>query len=399
MGPMGPPALISIEEARERVLAEVRALPAEEVPLDSALGRVLAGDAIAHEDIPPFDPSAMDGFAVPGGEAGELRIAGESRAGAPWVEPLAPGSAVRVSTGAVVPPGTFAVVPVEAIEEQDGQVSVPATNAGENVRRAGEDLRAGEVALPAGAELGPAGVAVLASLGLATVNCVRRPRVAVLVTGDELVEPGSPLGPGQIHNSNAYAIAAQAVRAGADLVGRSGVPDDAGATRTALAGALDVADVLCVTGGVSVGPHDHVKPALAELGVKERFWGVRLQPGKPTWFGSRGGRLVFGLPGNPVSAMVTFQLFALPALRALQGADPGARSGRAVLAHPIRRNPKRDQMVRVRLEGGEDGWRANATKAQYSHVLSSMLDADALALIPAGVGDLAAGERVVLELL
>jgi molybdopterin molybdotransferase len=158
--------------------------------------------------------------------------------------------------------------------------------------------------------------------------------------------------------------------------------------------------VVCVTGGVSVGPHDHVKPALAELGVEERFWGVRLQPGKPTWFGTTGdGRLVFGLPGNPVSAMVTFQLFALPAVRALQGADPEPRRARARLAEPLRRNPKRDQMVRVRLERTDDGLVARSTKAQQSHVLTSMLGADALARVPAGEGDVAAGDRIDIELL
>ena len=178
---------------------------------------------------------------------------------------------------------------------------------------------------------------MLASLGLASATCAQRPRLAVLATGDELVEPGAELGPGQIRNSNAYGVAAQAARSGAEVVQRGHVPDDADATHAALASALGEADVVCVTGGVSVGRHDHVKPALAALGVEERFWGVRLQPGKPTWFGSRDGTLVFGLPGNPVSAMVTFHLFARPAVRALQGADPGiraahARAGRAAAA-------------------------------------------------------------------
>jgi molybdopterin molybdotransferase len=400
---VGARELISVDEARERVLAAVRPLPAEDVALDRALGRVLAADAAAAEDLPPFDASAMDGFAVPAGEAGVLTVVAESRAGAPATIPLRRGEAIRISTGAVVPEGTHAVVPVEQTEPGGGaspeRVRVPATEAGANVRRAGEDVRAGEVVLRAGAELGPAEVAVLASLGLPRVACATRPRVAVLATGDELVAPGAELEPGQIRDSNAYAIAAQAQRAGAELVERSHVRDHAEATRAALAAALESADVVCVTGGVSVGPHDHVKPALAELGVEERFWGVRLQPGKPTWFGERDGRLVFGLPGNPVSAMVTFQLFALPALRALQGAAAAPRRATALLAEPIRRNPKRDQMVRVRLETRGGGWRASRTKEQYSHVLTSMLGADALARIPAGDGDIAAGEQVDIELL
>jgi molybdopterin molybdotransferase len=393
------PQLISIDEARERVLAEVRLLPAEQVDLPAALGRFLARDAVATQDLPPFDASAMDGFAVPGGEAATLVIDGESRAGVPAAGPLQTGRACRISTGAVVPQGTHAVVPVEATEERDGAVVVPASPASDNVRRAGEDVRRGARVLARGAEVGPAELAVLASLGAATVFCPRRPRLAMLATGDELVEPGDELGPGQIRNSNAYGVAAQATRAGAEVVARRGVADDAEATRAALAAALDAADVVCVSGGVSVGPHDHVKPALAELGVEERFWGVSLQPGKPTWFGARDGKLVFGLPGNPVSAMVTFQLFARPAVRALQGADPGLRAAVARLGTPVRRNSRREQMVRVRLETDDGGWVARPTKAQQSHVLTSMLGADALARIPAGEGDAAAGERVDIELL
>jgi molybdopterin molybdotransferase len=393
------PDLISIDEARRRVLAEVRPLEAEPVELAAALGRVLAADAVGTQDLPPFDASAMDGFAVPAGEAATLAIDGESRAGAPASAPLEAGRACRISTGAVVPEGTHAVVPVEVTEERGGQVVVPASPAGDNVRRAGEDVRRGDLVLARGTELGPAELAALASLGAATVSCARRPRLAMLATGDELVEPGAPLGPGQIRNSNAYGVAAQAERAGAHVTARRAVPDDAAATREALAAALEVSDVVCVSGGVSVGPHDHVKPALAELGVEERFWGVRLQPGKPTWFGARDGTLVFGLPGNPVSAMVTFHLFARPAVRALQGAGPEPRSATARLAAAAKRNPRRDQMVRVRLEADEGGWVARPTKAQQSHVLTSMLGADALARIPAGEGDVAAGDRVDIELL
>ena len=395
---MGARQLISIDEARERVLAEVRPLATERVPLSP--GRVLAEPAVAYEDLPPFDASAMDGFAVPGGDAGTLRIEGESRAGMPSANPLADGTACRISTGAVVPDGTYAVVPVEATEERDGEVVVPATNADANIRRAGEDVRAGETVIAAGTEIGPAEVAVLASLGAPAVVCARMPLVAILATGDELVEPGMALAPGQIRNSNAYGLAAQAERAGARVVMRQRVADEFAETKETLARALASADVVCVSGGVSVGPHDHVKPALAELGVSERFWGVRLQPGKPTWFGSAPeGGLVFGLPGNPVSAMVTFHLFARPAIRALQGADPGIGTARARAGEPLHRNPKRDQMVRVRLEQGDDGWVARPTKAQGSHVLTSMLGADALARVPQGEGDVATGEPVDIELL
>jgi molybdopterin molybdotransferase len=222
--------------------------------------------------------------------------------------------------------------------------------------------------------------------------------VAVIATGDELVEPGQSLNDGQIRDSNAIALAAQAERAGAQVISSELVPDDRERIVAALRKGLE-ADVLCVSGGVSVGAHDHVKEALGSLGVEERFWGVRLKPGKPTWFGTRGETLAFGLPGNPVSAMVTFHLFARPALRALAGARPDETRSSAVLDTPVRRNPARDQVIRCRLEARPDGWHVEPTKEQGSHVLTSMLDAAAFALVPAGEGELAAGERVEVELL
>jgi molybdopterin molybdotransferase len=223
--------------------------------------------------------------------------------------------------------------------------------------------------------------------------------VALLVTGDELVEPGQALGPGRIWSSNSYALPGQVERAGGRLVRRKSVPDRAEATGAALRAALAEADVTIVSGGVSVGPHDHVKDAFAALGVKERFWGVRLKPGKPTWFGVRDGGLAFGLPGNPVSAMVTFQLLVRPALLALQGASPDAARASAALDEPVARNARREQAIRCRLRAADDGWHAAPTGPQGSHVLTSMLGAGALALIPAGDGELAVGERVEIELL
>lgn len=394
-----PPQLIAVDEARRRVAEAVRPLPREQVPLGRALGRTLAADAVAGADLPPFDASAMDGFAVGADEPGRFPVVGESRAGTPFGEPLPAGAAIRISTGAMVPRGTHAVVPVERTEVDGDHVTIPATAAGQNIRRAGEDLRAGERAIAAGTRLGAAEVAMLAALGAQTVVCGGRPRVGVLVTGDELVEPGSPLGPGQIHNSNAYALLAQTELAGAAVVGSERAGDDPAATRAALERLLDAADVVCVSGGVSVGEHDHVRRVLADLGAEERFWGVRLQPGKPTWFGTRGRTLAFGLPGNPVSVMVTFAIFVRPALRALQGGEPHLRRGTARLATPLRRNPRREQFVRVRLEARDDGWHAQPTKAQNSHILSSMLGADALARVPAGDGDVEAGERVDIEML
>jgi molybdopterin molybdotransferase len=392
--------LITIDEARERVLAAITRLGDEPIALRHALGRVLAEDVSSPLPVPPFDSSAMDGFAVVAGPAAELAVVGEARAGHPYPGSVAAGQAVKISTGAVLPEGADAVVPVERTTTVREGVAVPDSQPGANVRRAGEDIPLDAVVLRTGIHLGPAELGVAASVGRAELRCAEKPRVAVLVTGDELTEPGDRLAPGAIYSSNAYSLSAQVDRAGGEVVQRMTVPDDAEGTRNALATALDGADVVVVSGGVSVGPHDHVKPALHDLGVEERFWGVRLRPGKPTWFGTRGPTLAFGLPGNPVSAMVTFQLFARPALAALQGAAPDARRLTATLDSPIARNPEREQAIRVNLLQSQNGPRAAPTKgAQGSHVLTSMVGADGLALIAPGEGDAPAGERVEVELL
>lgn len=394
------PDLIDIAEARRRVLAEAAPLPPEEVSLEGALGRVLAEDVSAAEDLPPFDSSAMDGYAIVAGPAAELPVVDESRAGHPARRSLAPGEAIRISTGAAVPEGANSVVPVERVEERDRCVAVPDWQPDRNIRRAGEDVRASAAVLAAGTAIGPAELAMLAALGREHVRCGPRPRVAVLATGDELVAPGEPLGRGQIRDSNVYALAAQTERAGGAPVLRRRIPDDPAETRAALAAALAVSEVVCVCGGVSVGPHDHVKPALADLGVEERFWGVALKPGKPTWFGvADGGTLVFGLPGNPVSAMVTFHVFARPALRRLAGAAPADVRAHALLDAPVALNARREQVLRCRLAARDDGWHVEPARDQGSHVLSSMLGAQAFALVPAGDGELRAGERVEIEVL
>jgi molybdopterin molybdotransferase len=392
--------LTSVERARALVLEAVQPLPGEELALSGALGRVLAEQVASPLDVPPFDSSAMDGFAVRAGPAAELELVDEARAGHPAAASVEPGTAVRISTGAPLPRGAEAVVPVERAEEPGGRrVRVGEARPGANVRRAGEDLRLGQVALEAGCALGAAELGVLASLGRDRALCARRPRVALLVTGDELAEPGERLAPGQIYSSNAAALAAQAALAGAEMVLRARVPDDRAETERTIAAALESADVLLISGGVSVGPHDHVKPALGAVGVQEAFWRVALKPGKPTWFGVREQRLVFGLPGNPVSAMVCFQLFARPALRALQGADPGAARASARLTRPLPRSPARLEAVRCRLRCGDDGLEAEPTGDQGSHRLSSMLGADCLALVEPGERELGAGERVPIELL
>ncbi len=403
-----PENLIEFELARRLVLERAAPLAAEDVELDSGLGRVLATDVSGAEPVPGFDNSAMDGFAVRAADTGgarsgapvRLAVVGESRAGSPSARELAAGEAIAISTGAMLPPGADAVVPVEITQRSDARVEVLAeVEAGRNVRRAGEDVEAGETVLRRGAALGPAELGVLASVGVDPVRCARRPRVSVVVSGDELVAPGEPLGPGQIRDSNAFTLPALVRRCGAECVGAERVGDDAAATRAAIGRALG-ADLVAISGGVSVGEHDHVRPVLKELGAEQVFWGIALRPGKPTWFGVHsGGALIIGLPGNPVSAMVCFLLLARPALLAMMGATPSRYRSSALLEADYSKRPGRMHAIRCSLELHEDGWHARPTKEQGSHVLTSMLDADALALIPAASGPVDAGDRVEVELL
>jgi molybdopterin molybdotransferase len=331
-----------------------------------------------------------------------LAVVVSSPSGPPAREGVGPGTTVRISTGAAVPEGATAVVPIERarpVDGTDGRIWVEASTDGDNIRRAGEDVRAGDVVLHRGAVLGPAELGVAAAIGRASLPCARVPRVAVLVTGDELTDPGEDLGPGGIYSSNSFALAALAKRSGARLSGQVTVGDSADSTRDSIRSALEDADVICVSGGMSVGPHDYVKPALADLGVTEHFWGVALRPGKPTWFGSLDRRLVFGLPGNPVSAMVAFYLFVRPALAVLQGAPAGLSRVSAVLDDPVRLLAAREQAVRVRLFARDDGWHAAITGPQGSHMLTSMLGAGGLAMVGPGEGEAPPGTRVEVELL
>ncbi len=262
----------------------------------------------------------------------------------------------------------------------------------------GGDIRGGDTVLQSGVRLGPAELGVLASSARSAVICHRRPTVWILTTGDELIEPGQPMQPGAVRNSNAYSIPALAERAGGEVTGVTVVRDDPDVTRAAIARTLE-SDVTVICGGVSVGAHDHVKRALADLGVQEVFWRVALKPGKPTWFGRYEGGVVFGLPGNPVSAMVTFTLLVRPALTALSGGQPTRRRTTARLDCDYEKSPGRAHAVRCRLELREDGWHARPAEQHGSHILTSMLGADALAIIPTASGNVRAGERVEIELL
>ena len=388
---------LSIDDARAAVLAAVRPLPAEDVAVQDALGRVLAEDVVAAGDVPAFANSAMDGYAVRAGPAGrKLRVVDEARAGAPATIAVDDGEAVRISTGAPIPEGADAVLQIELVQVDGDRVALDDdVEPGRNVRPSGDDLRAGDRILHAGTRLGAAEVGLAVACGRASVACARVPEVVVLATGDELVAPGKPLAPGQLHETNGLTLAALSTRAGAHVASAGVVRDTEEQTRAAIADALERADVVVLSGGVSVGPHDHVKPALEALGVEEIFWRVALRPGRPTWFGTHGDKLVFGLPGNPVSAMVTFVLFARPALAALQGAPHRPERETARLAEPIPRHPGRDECVRVTLRDGV----ATPTGPQGSHQLRSMLGADALAIVTAGTGTMPAGAEVAVERL
>jgi molybdopterin molybdotransferase len=389
-------SLLSLEEAQARVLAAVRPLPAELVPIAEAGGRVVAEDVRARIDLPPFASSAMDGFAVRAADLpGTLPIAGESAAGSPFDGRLEAGTSAVISTGAVVPEGADSVIPVERVVIHDNSVDIPVeAQSGTNVRPRGGDTAMGDLVLPAGMRLTPARIAAAAATGIAALPCARRPRVAVLATGSELVAPGGELREGQIYESNTVMLASALAEAGALVEPTAPAADDEAALREALERGL-AADVLVTSGGVSVGEHDLVRAVERELGVEEVFWRVSMKPGKPISFGTRGETLVFGLPGNPVSALVGSELFVKPALRALQGlVDPLPRFEPGRLSAALRRDPERDEFVRARSRVDGDVVVLDPVAGQESHMIVRSSAADALVHVPRGNGELAAGSTV-----
>jgi molybdopterin molybdotransferase len=301
---------------------------------------------------------------------------------------------MTIATGAPLPAGADSIVPIERARVTGGRVAFEGeVPPGDHVRRRGTDLAEGSVVAAAGTLLRPLALAAIATSGVAELTCHRLPRVAVVVTGDELVAPGEPLRHGQIHESNSILIAARCAQAGADVVAIERVRDDAEATSAALARALEAADVVVTSGGVSVGSRDHVKPALAALGVEQLFWRLAVQPGRPTWCGLRDGHVVVGLPGNPLSVMVGLELLLLPALRRLAGAaDAGPATFSLPLTHALRRDRDRLRVRPVRIVAAG----AEPLGADLSHQLGRAAIADALALVPTGEGELAAGAAAEL---
>jgi molybdopterin molybdotransferase len=393
-------ALISVAEAQRLILERAKPLEAERVPIERASGRVLAEDAGAAVDLPPFPSSAMDGYAVRSSDTGgapvTLPVVARIPAGSPAPRPLGPGETMAIATGGAVPEGADAVVPIEVVEESERGLTVSKpVPAGANVRERGGDVRVGESVLEPGVVLGPGQVGALAAAGVAEVQCTKRPRVGILVTGSELRQPGEELEPGQIYESNGLLLATALQLAGAVPAQLGVVADTEEEHRRTMERALLGFDMLVTTGGASVGPHDLVRKVQEGLRVEEVFWGVAMKPGKPVAFGVRRDHLVFNLPGNPVSALATFELLVRPAVNALLGVPrplPAFRPGR--LATAVSRNPDRDEFVRATLAWDEDEPLLSPVLGQESHMIVRTGRAAALAWIPAGEGELPAGSPV-----
>ena len=400
--------MISVRDALDRVLEGLPRLGGEQVALTHARARVLGAAIRAPYDVPPFRNSAMDGYAVLSADvsaarrerAVRLRVLETVAAGSVASQPVRPGTAIRIMTGAPMPEDADAVVRVEDTSEAGSDVEVhAAVPAGANVRHAGEDVRSGETVLEPGRVLRPADIGLIASLGRPMVRVTRRPRVAILATGDELVDVGEPLGRGQIVNSNAYTLAAAVEEAGAEPILMGVARDRPELIRAAFAEAV-TADVVLSTGGVSVGSFDYVRRILSEIGYQERFWKVAQKPGKPLTFGLCGRTPVFGLPGNPVSSLVCFYVYVLPALRTMMGLDrvhlPNAA---ATLAETVKKAAGLTEFVRCRLEGPPDDYRARSTGTQSSGVLRSLSLGDGLIVGPPEADVLRAGARVRVVML
>ena len=399
---------LSVVDAQRRIAAAVagQAPKAHEVvDLMAALGRVLAEEVRAPQDVPPHDNSAMDGFAFAGqtlvaGQATRLRVAGRALAGHPFAGAVAPGDCVRIMTGAMMPAGTDTVVPFERCEQQDGVVLIaPETvRAGDNRRRRGEDLAVGTAALPAGRRLRPADLGLAASLGLTQLRVRRRLVVALFSSGDELRSPGEPLAPGCLYDSNRFTLAATLTQLGCEVLDLGRVPDDPQALDAVLGQAIDRADAVVTSGGVSVGDADHTRALLARHGQVD-FWSVAMRPGRPFAFGrlerpDRAPCWLFALPGNPVAALVSFHVLARGALLTLTGADSDAVPMLAArCAEPIRKRPGRAEFPRVRLSIGADGHaQAEPWGGQGSAALSALVGAHGLAVLQPQQGDVGIGD-------
>jgi molybdopterin molybdotransferase len=392
--------LIGLEEARRRALARIEPLPPVDVSLRDAFGCVLSVDVAAPFDLPPFASSAMDGYAVRSADTVAaaaarpvaLRIEGAVRMGRRPELEVGPGAAVAIPTGGVIPAGADAVVPIEhAAVEGERLLVLRPVDAGRHVRPAGGDVRAGELLVPAGRRLGPGDLGLLASAGIPAVPVRPRARVGILSTGNELADPGDPRRDAAIYDANAYTLDAAVREAGGVPVGR--VADDPWQVARTLAEAAPEVDALVSSGGVSVGHHDPVKGAFHGRGEVE-FVDVAMQPGKPQAFGTVAGRPYFGLPGNPVSVFVSFEVFVRPALLRMMGLPEERLTVTATLTGEVAGPVEKARFARVRVGRADDGWRAAPTGGPQSNLLATVSRANGLAIIPAGVDRLGPGDTV-----
>lgn len=407
--------MTKVEEALTLVLDSIKVLGSKKVKLRASLDKVLAEDIYANSDIPPFPNSAMDGYAlIASGTEGSsspyprrLRVIEEVRAGYVATRPLGPGEAIRIMTGAPLPEGADAVIMVEDTGEVEVENEKPEgefvevlreIRPGENVRRAGEDIRKGEPVLEEGKVMGPAEIGLLASLGMDKVSVIRAPEVAILVTGDELLEVNEALVPGKIRSSNSYTLYGQVLHYGGIPVDLGIVKDIREEIRAGIESGLDY-DMLLTSGGVSVGDYDLVKDVFVELGMEMRFRKVAMKPGKPSAFGLIRGKPVFGLPGNPVSSMVVFEQFVGPAILKMSG-KTGLHKLEviAILKEDINKEPGRRHFLRAWVEFKDGRYWAKTTGPQGSGILRSMSLANALMIIPEGTGKIKAGEKVCVQL-
>jgi molybdopterin molybdotransferase len=400
--------MISVRDAQVHILDRIAAKVSPEfLPLAAALGRVLADDVRAEMDVPPTDNSAVDGYAVasadiPRSGTRALEVVGELAAGSVFAGTLRAGQALRIMTGAPMPDGAETVYPQEVVERRGSSVIVGSLVAGANTRRRGEDVRAGDVVLPAGGVLRPQEIGVAASLGLAQLLVRRKPRVALLSTGDEVAEPGTDRKPGQIYDSNRFSLRGLVEGAGAIAVDDGIVPDEFAELHARLLRAAEHADVVLTSGGVSVGDYDLVKAVLQEIGEQQAggidFWQVAMQPGRPLAFGRIGSAHFFGLPGNPVASMLTFHLFVRPALWKLAGRrELFVQPFRATAVEPMGKKAGRREFKRGILAYARDRWEVRTTGPQGSGILSSMTAANCFVVIEEERGDVSAGEQVWVE--
>jgi len=398
--------LLSVEQGRKRILQAVHTVTArEQLHLRAALGRILAAPVVSAINVPPFDNSAMDGYAVrsqdcTGTVKADLSVVGSSFAGAPFAGEVTAGQCIRIMTGAVVPDDTDTVVMQEYAKHEDDRVTFETKNivAGQHVRYTGEDTRSGDTVLEPGKKLGAAEIGLLASVGVGEVSVSRRLRVAFFSTGDELTGIGTPLAAGQIYDSNRYAMHGMLAKPAIECYDLGVIPDQRAAVRSALQQAAEVADLVLTSGGVSVGEADYITEILGELG-EINFWRMAMKPGKPLAFGQLGNAAFFGLPGNPVSAMVTFYQFVLPAIRKMTGENP--RNPLLVQARctvDLKKAPGRTEFQRGILQRDKDGTLSvSTTGMQGSHLLSSMSRANCFICLVAESAGAQAGDWVGVQ--